>query len=82
MSHIPQKFESTRIWMPLSDTFSETADINLPNDQMKNGCLPHFFVKFNHKVHATNTLCNIVLMFIQTHYKGYFNLQLSNKLIL
>jgi len=49
----PQNFDQTRISMPLSDTFLETVFINLPNDQIKNGCLsPHFFVKSNHKVRA------------------------------
>jgi hypothetical protein len=49
----PQNLDQTRISMPLSDTFLETVFINLPNDQIKNGCLsPHFFVKSNHKVRA------------------------------
>ena len=52
----PQNLDQTRISMPLSDTFSETVVINLPNDQMKNRCLsPHFFVKSNHKVRATKS---------------------------
>ena len=50
----PPKLDQTRISMPLSDTFLETVDINLPNDQIKNGCLSlHYFLKFKHKVRPT-----------------------------
>ena len=53
VTYPPQNLDQTRISMPLSDTFLETVFINLPNDQIKNGCLsPHFFVKSNHKVRA------------------------------